>query len=208
MGRSTVEGDLLVPGTLTCGDLAPKLLRSQLAQEALAEYPIPWTWWRVWDALGTNLPGTSAADDLGLYGGTWATHSPAIKTYDVKAAGAVALYARAQLILPPEYEAAETVVIRLHAGMQTTVASVSATADLVAYKSDDEAGIGSDLCATAAQSINSLVLADKDFTITATTLAPGDVLDVRLHLAINDAATATAVIGIVGKAALLCDIRG
>ena len=110
--------------------------------------------------------------------------------------------------LPPEYDAAETIQIRAHAGMLTTVADNTATLDFEVYKSDEEAGIGADICATAAQSINSLTLADKDFTVTATGLSAGDVLDIRMTTAVNDAATGTVVKAIVGAVKIMLDIKG
>jgi len=198
-----------VKGTVSCQAInVPSFARSMLAQENLEIYPIPWTWWRVWDAYHTNLPGTSAADDLALIGGTFATGSPSIQTSDLKAAGATTCYARAMIPLPVEYVDGETVTLRFHAGMLTTVAVTTATLDVQAYESDSEAGIGADLCATAATTINSVTLADKDFTITSTSLAAGELLDVRIAIAINDAATGTAVIGIIGSAELLCDVKG
>jgi hypothetical protein len=176
-------------------------------QSALQPFTIPWTAWRVWDAVQTNLPGTPATDDLGLIGGTFATAPPSIQTGDLKAAGATTRYARAQVELPWDYEAGQSVTLRFHAGMVTTISDGTATLDVEAYESDEEVGISADLCATAAQSINSLTFADIDFTITPTTLAAGDMLDVRIAIAINDTATGTAVIGCVGAAKLLCDVR-
>ena len=111
--------------------------------------------------------------------------------------------------LPHNYVAGETVTIRLRAGMKTTVADTSATVDVQAFKSNNEGAVdGSDLCATAATTCNSLTPADKDFTITPTTLSPGDWLDVRIAIATNDGATAGAVIGFIGRAQLLCDTKG
>lgn len=205
---NTIVGSLHVTDKITSGGAKQKLARSDLTQDTLASYQIPWTAWRIWDAYHTNLPGTAATDDLALIGGTFATASPTIQTEDLKTAGATAKYARATIQLPPEYDAAETVIIRFHAGMKTTVADTSATLDLQAYESDGEEGISSDLCTTAATTINSLTMADIDFTITATALVAGDHLDIRAHMAINDGAESTAVIGIIGEAFLLCDIRG
>lgn len=181
---------------------------SKMAQRVLAEYPIESFHWRIHDALQSPLPTTSATDDLGLIIGTFGTNAPYIGTSDLKAAGATTRYARALVRLPPNYEAAETVIVRLHAGMITTVADTSATADIECYSIGTSATPSSDLCATAAQSINSLTAADKDFTITATALNPGDLLDIRITLVVNDAATGTAVIGAVFHAALACDTRG
>ncbi len=198
-----VQGDFRFTGSLTGG-----LARSQLQQDPLAVFPIPWTAWRVWNAYETNLPGTSASDDLGLYSGAFGSASPSIQTFDLKAAGASSLYARCMLWLPPNYDAGQTVTLRFHAGMLTTVADVSATVDAEVFKSNGETGIGSDLVTTAATSINSMALANKDFTVDPSGLSAGDVLDLRVKLAINDAATATAVKGIIGAAALLLDIKG
>ena len=185
----------------------PEVERSQIIQEALAVYSIPWESWRVHDAYGTLLPATSSSDDLGLYGGAFATNTPSIRTYDVKTL-TTTLYARTTLILPLEYDPGETVQLRFFAGMITTVASTTATIDVQAYESDGASGLGSDLVATSAQSINSLTHAYKTFSLTSTNLQAGDVLDVRVAIAVTDAATGTAVIGAFGAAAMLLDIRG
>lgn len=204
-----VTGDSEVTGNLTVGgSLLPALARSSLAQDDLTVYPVNFCDFRVHDALQTVLPGTSASDDLGLYGGTFGASQPLIRTYDVKAAGAVTLYARALIRLPAEYQAAETVQLRLACGMVTTVADTSCTVDVQAYKVGKDNSLGSDICATSATTMNSLTFANKTFTITAATLSPGDWLDVRIAIAVNDAATATAVIAAIAAIDLLCDVKG
>lgn len=203
-----VIGDLEVTGDVKVGGNTSPVPRTNLVQNDLAIFPIPFTDFRVHDALQTALPGTSATDDLGLYGGTFGTSQPLIRTYDVKAVGATTLYARAQIRLPAEYVAAESVTLKITGGMVTTVAGVTATVDVEAYKVGKDNTLGSDICATAAQSINSLTHAAKSFVITPTLLSPGDVLDVRIAVAVNDAATATAVIAALGGIDLLCDIKG
>ena len=195
-------------GFKTPGGYLTKVARTELVENSAIAYPVPWSAHRVWNALATNLPGTAAADDLSLQGNTFGTGSPSIQTSDLKNAGATSQYTRFQYEMPAEYVAAGTVTLRIHAGMNTTVASASATVDVECYRSDTEAGIGSDLCATAATTINSLTFADKDFTITASSLSPGDVLDVRVTVAVNDSATGTAVIGELGYLAFLLDIQG
>lgn len=183
------------------------LVRSKLASESKS-YRIPWEAWRVHDAYTTVLPATSSSDDLGLYAGTHGTNSPEIKTYDVKTVGATTLYARCTFELPAEYDAAQTLTLRAKAGMETTVADTSCTLDFTVYKSNSEGGIGSDLCATSATSINSLTYANKDFTITATGLAAGDVLDIRMAVAVNDGAGATAVTAAIGWVGFVATVRG
>lgn len=182
--------------------------RSMLDQENEVELPIPLTDLRVWDAFQTNLPGTAATDDLALVGGTFGTNSPSVETGDLKAAGSTTRYARFALTLPYYYQDAETIKLRIRAGMVTTVADTAATVDLEAYLSNGEGGIGSDLVATAAQSANSLTFADLDFTITATTVTAGATLDCRIAFLVNDGATGTEVKGRIGKVSRLLDVKG
>tara|TARA_Y100000310_G_scaffold342361_1_gene445311 strand:- start:1154 stop:1828 length:675 start_codon:yes stop_codon:yes gene_type:complete len=224
MATTLIPTDLQVDGTITATsgvasvasgaisnaqvNSAAAIARTKLEQNALAKFVIPLTAFRVFDALQTNLPGTAAADDLGLIGGTFGTNSPTLQTSDLKAAGATNMRARCLVALPAEYDDGETVQIRVHGGMKTTVSDTTATVDIECYESDKEEGISADLCTTAAQDINSLTAGDDDFTITPTSLVSGDVLDIRVTVAINDGATGNAVIGIIGSIELLCDIKG
>ncbi len=201
-------GDVLIQGNLTVIGTKPAIARTDITQEDLARFKIRPTDWRVWNAMQTVLPNPSASDDLGIYGGTFGSASPSIQTYDLKNAGSTTCYARCSFPLPHTYVAGQSVTIRAHAGMLTTVASSAATIDFEVYRSNDETGIGSDLVATSATTINSLTLADKDFVLTATTLLPGDTLDIRMAVLVNDSATVTAVIGLVGAVELLIDVKG
>lgn len=205
---TTINGDLAVNGDVRITGTPAPLTRLQMTLESGTRHKIPLVNWRVWDAMATNLPGTAASDDLALVHGTFGTNSPTIQTGDLKNAGATTRYARCTVALPHEYVAAQTVKIRAHAGMNTTVASSAATVDFEVYRSDDEAGIGTDICATAAQSINSLTGANVDFTITAATLNPGDTIDIRMAVVVNDSGTGTAVIGQIGSVELLLDAKG
>jgi hypothetical protein len=184
------------------------LSRTSLDVESLASFVIPLEQWRVWNT-GAVLPNTSASDDLGYYSGTWGTDTAALKTYDVKTVGATTLYARTTVVLPPEYVATNAVSLRMSAGHLTAVADTTSTIDVDAYLSDDEAIIsGSNLYSGAAQSCNSLTFANLDYTIDAGTLSPGNSIDVRLAVAVNDGAGASAVIACIGSTVLRCDIRG
>ena len=206
---ASVFDDVRVAGSITCAEdaISSQLRTSILRQTPNVVFPIPLVDQRVWDAYQTNLPGTAASDDLALIGGTFGTAPPMIQAGDLKAAGATTRYARFQAVVPSSYDTAETLSIVISAGMKTTVASVSCTVDVEAYKLDKISGISADLCATAAQSINSLVFASKTFTITSSSLSAGDVLDVRIAIACNDAATATAVTPTIAGLDLVCDIR-
>lgn len=207
----SLVGDLVVSGNIRLGGtLSPALDKENiLALAELQPFPIPLTDFRVWDALQTLLPGTPATDDLALIGGTFGTATPSIRTEDLKAAGATNKRARFLVQLPWEYAAGETITLRFKAGMITTVAGTTATLDAEAFKlqADPDDAIGSDLVTTAATTINSLTFADIDFVVNPSGLSPGDILDVRITMAINDGASATAVIGGLTSAKLLADVR-
>lgn len=203
--------DVRINGNLTIGGDNPEILRSDLRQDNLALYTIPWTAWRVWDAFHTNLPGTAATDDLGLIGGTLATNAPSLQTQDHKSAGSSQdNYARCMVTLPPEYSAAETVQIRFTCGMKTNLADQAALLDLVVHESDLDDTVSADLVTTSPTTMNIIVptMTTINFNVTSTTLVPGDILDIRVHTAVDDNNTGTPVIGFIGGAWLLCDIKG
>ena len=158
--------------------------------------------------LSVLLAPAPSPDDLRIVGGTFGSASPSIQTGDVKAQGTTTKRARFQFTLPTEYVAGQSITIRSHAGMLTTVSDGVATIDFEAYRSNDEAGISADLVTTAATTIKSLTLANQDFVVTPTNCLPGDTIDIRMTVSITDAATATAVIGIVGSVEVLLDVKG
>lgn len=174
--------NLTITGTLSA---------ATLAFSGSQTFPIPQESLRVWDAIAT-LPVTSGAnDDLALVYNTLGTAAPSVESGDSKAASTTRRIGFTFRV-PPQYTAGDTVTLRLNAGMKTTVSDGTATIDAEVYRM---AAPTVDVCATNAQSINSLTAANKDFTITPTNVVPGDVLDVRITIAIVDSATVTAVIG-------------
>lgn len=183
-----------------------QVTRSQHVQDSNVEFPVLLTDGRVHDS-GAHLPTTAASDDLAIGVGTLGTQDFYLTTSDAKAT-TVTQYARYQVQVPYEFDAGETLQLVVNGEMNTTVSDGTATVDLEVYKSDLDGTVGSDLCATAAQSINSLTAADKTFTVTATGLNPGDLLDVRVTIAITDSATGTAVIGRVNSIRRKLDCRG
>ena len=208
---TSLPGDLIVSGNLRLnGTLSPAVSKANiLALAELQAFAVPITTFRVWDALQTLLPGTPATDDLGLVGGTFGTATPSLRSEDLKTLGATNKRARVLVQLPWEYVAGDSITLRFKAGMITTVAGTTATLDCEAYKLQDDPdnAIGSDLVSTAATTMNSLTFADVDFVITPTSLSPGDILDVRVTVAVNDGAGATAVIAGITSCKLLCDVR-
>lgn len=208
---TTLPGDLTIPGDIRMtGAFSPLLApASVLAASTSQTFTVPMGAWREHDAYHTVLPGTAVANSyLALIGGTHATNVPTLQTTDFGGnAGAETFNARAEIVLPWNYIADASVIIRVHAGMITTVASTACTVDLVVCSSDEDSTPSADLCATAAQSMNSLVFADLDFTITDASLAPGSLLDVLLTVSANDATDLGVMKGCIGSVQLLCDVR-
>ena len=203
-----IVGDVAIVGSLDVSGGIIGQNRSGLDTDTAETYMLPIQTFRVWDAFQTAL-GSAAADDLGIATGTFGTGLPYITTGDVKAAGAVTRYARTLFTLPPEYVSGGAVSIRFASKMVTTVADVSATIDAEVYKSArDTLKTGSDLVTTAATTINSLTAANRDFELSSGGLAPGDVLDIRVAIATNDAATATVVTCAIAHAEVILDIKG
>ena len=207
--RNMIDGDLVVTGNVQVGgSLLPPLSRASLNQEDFAEFPVPVTGWRVFDAFATSL-GAAGNDDLGVTAGTWGTGAPFITAGDLKTAGATTRRARCLVQLPPTYVAGQSVRLEVTAGMVTTAADGSCTVDLEVFKLDEDATVGgSDLVTTSAASINSTTFAAKNFDLTSTALLPGDILDVRLSVTCTDTATVTAVDPAVACVKLLCDTKG
>lgn len=181
--------------------------RSNLAQDTFEPYVINPQDLRVWDDFNLLLPGTAASDDLAVIEGTFGTDLPTVQTSDAKATS-VTQRCRFMFKLPPEYDADESIRVRIRGGMITTVSDGTATVDVECYAGDGDGAVGSDLCTTAAQSINSLTKANFDFNITDTGLDAGDVLDIRITVAITDSATGTVVIGELSKIEVDLDIKG
>lgn len=184
------------------------ITRAKMAQENLAVFPISLLTFVTWNSVITPLPADGANDDLGLATGTIGTDVPKLTSNDLKGQGATTRYAATIFSMPTEYQASETIQIRLSAGMETTVADTTATADVEVYTFDRDGTSSADLCATAAQSCNALAFDDLDFTITDATFDRDTTFFLRVALAINDAATGTEVRGTIGAVELLCDIKG
>ena len=153
--------------------------------------------WRRTDGVTLNT-ATAGTTNFGVVYGTDGTDFPHLETIDGKAA-TTAVVSRLVWTLPPNYVAGSAITIRARAGMKTTVADNAAatTIDFSAYSNDGDATGSADLVTTAATTINSLTAADKDFVVTPTGLVAGQDLHIKMTLTVTDAATATAVIGVV-----------
>lgn len=188
-------------------DAGATTLRSALGQDDLAIYAVPVTSMRVHDAMHTVLPGTAANDDMAIITGTPGTDAPTLQGVDFGGTSTDEKCAF-EFVLPPEYVAGETVVCRLTAAMITAVSDGTATVDVEAWETTKAGAVGADICATAAQSINSLTAADKDFVLTPTSLVAGDKLIVRLSFAGSDTGNLAVMIPEISSVQMLLDIKG
>ena len=206
---TTLPGDLVVPGNVRItGSISPAMAMADiLTVVANQPFNVPWNAWRKWDDIDAVLPDTPATDDLGLMTGTFATDHPSIQTVDFGGTNTTA-YARAQIALPWNYVAAQTVTLRFHAGCITTLPDTTATLDCAVYKCDKDLTLSADLAPAAdANNIKSLTFADVDFALTSTALSPGDVLDVRVSINGVDAGDLGVMRAVIGQVDLLCGVR-
>lgn len=184
------------------------LPRTGIAEEALVEVAIPFSACRVWDDHDSLPPTTPADDDLGIIVGTWGTDSPLLRTENKGSNGLEEnVYTFFEVEIPNNYILGNDLQLSFYAGMDTAVADQSAYIDLEVYVGDREGSVGSDLCSTAQQDVNSLTADEFDFAITTTGLVRGDVLLCRLALKIDDNATGT-VYGAVYHMKTKYDLRG
>ena len=198
---TTFPGDIIVAGNArVSGVITPAKDRDEILSIEERVVTLPWSIWRIHDNIAGLPPAAAASDDLGLVAGVLGTNFPCIQSVDFGGTTTTA-YIRAQIPIPADYVAGQPFKIRFHAGM-LVVADTSCTLDIVCYESDTENLVGADLASAAvADNIKSATFANVDFTITPTTLSPGDFLDVRVSIVGTDAGNAapliTAVIGLV-----------
>lgn len=186
------------------------LTRSDLEFDSLQSYVIPLTAMRVHDnhalLLGSS-GGSPSADDMGIVTGTPGTDAPTLQGVDF---GGTTSDEKAgfQFVLPPEYVSGGQIQVIVRAAMLTTVADTSCTIDVQCWPQDDNGAAAADICATAAQSMNSLTPANYTFTITPTNRIAGDVLNIRLAFAGTDAGNLGVMIPEISKVTVKLDIRG
>lgn len=199
---ATVNASIPVVATVT------GFTRTDLTQEDYVAEQIEDPALRLSTAYETPIT-TPAGANLGLTAGVFGTGCPYITAGDLKAAGATTRYLRFRKTLPKNYVDGGAVRVTMASGMVTTVADTTCTVDLECFlEAGDVLKSGSDLVTTAAQSINSLTFATKNFELSSASLVRGNKLDFRLAIACTDAATATAVIGAIAKLAFTYAAKG
>ena len=218
MPSGSLSGSMGFTGEITIGESSvtnsniatnADIARSKLAQD-VKTYTIPLTSCRIWDAMATSLgvaAGAPSADDMGLITGTPGTAVPTLNSIDWKGASPTEKCAF-EFVLPAEYDAANTITLRIRAAMLTTVSDGTATIDANCYASNRDGVASADLVTTVAQNMKTLTPANYDFTVTPTGRAAGDRLVFVLTFGGTDTGAAGEMISEISEIEVLLDVRG
>jgi hypothetical protein len=137
-----------------------------------------------------QLAATASTNVFGLAAGTYGSAAPYL-IGEATSNGTKTDYTRFLVALPPDYKAAGTAVITIHAKYSAGVSGAH-TMDFEAFLSDKEKGAGADLCATTIATLTTSY-ADYAFTVTGTTLNPGDILDCRITGVLTDTGSGAVI---------------
>ncbi len=96
---------------------------------------------------------------------------------------------RLQIVMPDDYRAGTPVTARFRTVLFGPGTLGTCTLDLNAYEQTADGAVGGDICGTAAIAITKTI-GNKDFTLTPTTLAPGDKLNLVVTSDISETAAA------------------
>jgi hypothetical protein len=182
------------------------IARSELVEDALQPYGI--TIEQIRSNAGASL---TAAETAGTFDITVGTNTIVAngEVTDNETEVSVAYF---QFVLPPEYVAGGDVVIRMPAALIKTGSPTNngSTLDIEVFEQSDAGAVGADICATAAVTFAALdTWYNKDFTITATDLVAGDVLNVKITSSVVDSeAGAGTIILNLAPPKVLLDVKG
>lgn len=197
IGQSTGNVVLLKASQTTAGELR----RADLTEDALQPYGIPVAQIRAADGAALGITETDGDHFLAL--GT--------NTIQLQGEEAVSETEESvsywQFVLPPEYVAAGDVKVRVRCKVDGAGTDNASTVDVEAYEQADGA-VGADLCATAAQAFAAKsTWYDKDFTVTASGLVAGDVLNIKLTSSVIESGGA-ALAFYADPPKMLLDVKG
>lgn len=142
--------------------------------------------WLIWDsATLAPLTATANTDDLGYTLGTLATDAPLLHAVNDDAE--TIQYARQQVVVPSNYIAGQAISLAITVA-EGAAADTDAGIDANVYR---QIAPTVDINSTALQSVLGAA-GTKTFVLTPTNVVPGETLDVRIFLDIDDNAGATA----------------
>lgn len=193
--------DILTRSLRRIDEVLGALPRASLVQEANSVFSQPLRFAKkVSDC--SELPATASGSDLGMYAGVYSSATPVLVSSTIHQT-TVEQCGRLSIILPHEYVAGQPVTIRVRA-WRSGVPQLYAYVDCEAYRCDRQQGAVGDLVTTGGQTI-SAIQTDYSFTVTPTAMAPGQILDVRLTLVIDDTGgDVNDKYAVIGAIELLC----
>lgn len=179
--------------------------RSLITADALAEHGIPLT--SVRGATGLSLVATETAGGFNVS----LSSDVLILQGEVTDNETEVSVCVAEYVLPDNYVAEGDITVRIRAAIIKTAAGNDngSTLDLSVFKQGDGA-VGSDLCDTAAQTFAAVnTWYDNDFTVTATGLAAGDRLTLKITSSVVDDEAGGGTLRMnIAKLSVLADVQG
>lgn len=181
------------------------IARSKLAEDALAEYGIPFTALRNASALA--LVAAAEDNEFGLTSAGFGTGTLVIDG-DPASNESETSTLMFEFVLPPEYVAAGDVQLVVQAKESVGAATVSTTLSAEAYEVDGQGGAGSDIA--GAPDVTDITTSWQTSTtaITASGLVAGDRLIVFVRIVTNDTGGAVGTVAQIGEVSIKCDIKG
>lgn len=179
---------------------AAAIVRSKLAVDSLAPFEIAIRNWMAEDGAVLGI-----AEEAGTFFVQDGTNQMYLQGEVANNETEVSVM-KTSFTLPYNYVASGLVKLRLTVDVTGSGTLGTCTIDASVYEQDNDGAIGSDLVTTTAIAITATA-ANKDFTITDTGLAAGDILSIVATASVQETAS-TAIQAIVTKTQMLCDVRG
>jgi len=207
IGNWTFNSTPIFNKAVTFNSTIVGLTRAKMLQEDLVAYPIP-----VYSLRNSAAPAGDVICITATSGNHILTYSAGVfgATSNAPSSSTVTDASVLLIPLPPEYVAGQTVTIRVNGKITAEPDPATAAGkslDINCYEITKTSGAkGADICATAARTLT-VTAAAYDFTITPTTLAPGDLLSVIITTVFEDDDGAAGKAQINGVEILL-DIKG
>lgn len=200
IGQATGNIVLLKAAQTTAGELK----RADLTEDALQAHGIPVNQMMAADGAPLAVAASAASGDHYLVRGT-----NTINWYSQTGNGGNRTdVSYIQFVLPPSYVAAGDVTLRIRCKVDGAGDDNASSIDVEAYEQADGA-VGADICATAAQTFAAKsTWYNKDFTITATGLVAGDVLNFKITTVCQENGS-DGELNVIGEPVkVLLDIKG
>ncbi|MDD5543889.1 MAG: hypothetical protein PHX83_12015 [Acidobacteriia bacterium] len=180
--------------------------RANLKQEDAISYPVPITAWVYAD--GDVLNTTGAAGDPQIVMGGYGSGTGVLRGQDAHGTTKTETVCFAFRV-PECYVAAETITLSVTARYSDTgTGTMSAKSiDCECYEIAEAGTAGSDICATAAQTLTTSMAAFS-FTITASGVSPGDLLRFFVRTVLTESGGTGAQKAEIGGATVKLDIKG